>query len=171
MALIPEDRKEHGLVLAESVRRNIGLPGLHRHQRSGLLDRGLEERDAEGMRQDLGIKTPHIDQVVGYLSGGNQQKTVLGKWLALKPRVLLLDEPTRGVDIGAKREIYRLMDRLAADGVTILFASSEMEEILGMADRVLVMHEGRLSGELPRDDLSEEAVMSLATGRDRSEAA
>lgn len=172
MALIPEDRKEHGLVLTESVRHNIGLPGLHRHQgMGGLLDRQREENDAEAMRRDLGIKTPHLDQAVRFLSGGNQQKTVLGKWLALAPRVLLLDEPTRGVDIGAKREIYALMDRLAADGVAILFASSEMEEILGMADRVLVMHEGGLSGELSRDALSEEAVMRLATGRDRDQAA
>jgi ribose transport system ATP-binding protein len=99
------------------------------------------------------------------LSGGNQQKVVLGKWLSLHPRVLLLDEPTRGVDVGAKQEIYSLMDRLAAQGVAILFASSEMEEILGMSDRAIVMHEGRITGELARDQLSEEAVMQLATGR------
>ena len=99
-----------------------------------------------------------------YLSGGNQQKVVLGKWLAIAPKVLLLDEPTRGIDVGAKQEIYALMDELAKKGVAILFVSSEMEEILGMSDRTLVMHEGQITGELMRDELSEEAVMQLATG-------
>ena len=103
-------------------------------------------------------------QVVGLLSGGNQQKVVLGKWLARQPRVLILDEPTRGVDVGARSEIYALMDELAATGVAILMISSDLEEVLGMSDRVLVLHEGRLAGELPRAELSEEAVMHLATG-------
>ena len=98
------------------------------------------------------------------LSGGNQQKVVLGKWLSLKPRILLMDEPTRGIDIGAKQEIYRMMETLAHDGIAILFVSSELDEIHGMSDRVLVMHEGRIAGELARDALSEEAVMHLATG-------
>ena len=102
--------------------------------------------------------------MVQFLSGGNQQKVVLGKWLAIQPRVLFLDEPTRGIDVGAKQEIYKLMEELARKGVAILFVSSEMEEILGMSDRVLVMHEGRLTGELQRSELSEEAVMHLATG-------
>ena len=102
--------------------------------------------------------------MVHFLSGGNQQKVVLGKWLALKPRLLLLDEPTRGVDIGAKQEIYRLMEELAESGVAILFVSSEMPEIIGMSDRALVMHEGRITGELPRSELTEERVMQLATG-------
>jgi ribose transport system ATP-binding protein len=117
------------------------------------------------MVASLNVKTPDDGQVVQNLSGGNQQKVVLGKWLSLRPSVLLLDEPTRGVDVGAKQEIYVLMDRLAAQGVAILFASSEMEEILGMSDRAIVMHEGRISGELSRDQLSEESVMQLATGR------
>ena len=101
-----------------------------------------------------------------YLSGGNQQKVVLGKWLALKPEILLLDEPTRGIDVGAKQEIYQLMEELAEEGVAILFASSELEEVMGMSDRTLVMHEGRLTGELQRDELSEEAIMQLATGQE-----
>jgi ribose transport system ATP-binding protein len=116
------------------------------------------------MTAAMRIKTPHREQPVQFLSGGNQQKVVIGKWLATAPKVLFLDEPTRGVDIGAKQEIYRLMEEQAAKGVAILFASSEMEEILGMSDRVLVMHEGRLSGELPREALSEESIMALATG-------
>ena len=112
----------------------------------------------------LKIKTPNPHQMAQYLSGGNQQKVVLGKWLAIAPKVLLLDEPTRGIDVGAKQEIYTLMDELAKKGVAILFVSSEMEEILGMSDRTLVMHEGQITGELMRDELSEEAVMQLATG-------
>jgi len=105
-----------------------------------------------------------LEQVVQYLSGGNQQKIVLGKWLAMNPRMLLLDEPTRGIDVGSKQEIYKLMEDLAACGVAILFVSSEMEEVLGMADRALVMHEGVITGELARDQLNEEAIMQLATG-------
>jgi len=100
---------------------------------------------------------------VQFLSGGNQQKVVLGKWLAMKPKVLLLDEPTRGIDVGAKHEIYRLMEDLSREGVAILFVSSELEEILGLSDRALVLHEGRITGELPRNALSEEAVLHLAT--------
>jgi ribose transport system ATP-binding protein len=112
----------------------------------------------------LGIKMPRGPRAARFLSGGNQQKLVLGKWLALEPRVLLLDEPTRGVDVGAKHEIYRLMEKLVARGVAVVFASSELEEILGMADRVLVMHDGRIAGQLAAEQLSEEAVMRLATG-------
>ena len=106
-------------------------------------------------------------QQAQYLSGGNQQKVVLGKWLAMRPKILLLDEPTRGIDVGAKQDIYRLMEQLAEEGVAILFVSSEMEEIIGMSDRALVMHEGRLSGSLKRHELNEESVMQLATGSDR----
>jgi ribose transport system ATP-binding protein len=123
------------------------------------------------MTQKLNIRTPSQDQIVQYLSGGNQQKVVLGKWLNIRPRVLLLDEPTRGVDIGAKREIYTIMENLASQGVAILFVSSEMEEVLGMSDRTLVMHEGRITGELSHEELSEEAVMTLATGKTRFNAA
>ena len=116
------------------------------------------------MISDMRIRTPGPVQIVKFLSGGNQQKVVIGKWLALEPKLLLLDEPTRGIDVGAKQEIYQLMEKLAESGVGVLFVSSEMEEILGMSDRVLVMHEGRISGELPREELSEEAIMRLATG-------
>jgi ribose transport system ATP-binding protein len=105
-------------------------------------------------------------QTVGFLSGGNQQKVVLGKWLLTLPRILLLDEPTRGIDVGAKQEIYQLIESLAATGLSILFVSSELEEIIGMSDRVLVMREGRITGELNRDELSEEAIMQLATSAD-----
>jgi ribose transport system ATP-binding protein len=165
MALVPEDRKSHGLVLEMTVRGNIGLTGLRQNRRPlGFVNERAQANDTSRMIASLGIKTPGPDQVVRYLSGGNQQKVVLGKWLALAPRILLLDEPTRGIDVGAKEEIYRLMEQLAEQGVAVLFISSEMEEVLGMSDRVLVMHEGRITGELSRDQLSEEAVMRLATG-------
>jgi ribose transport system ATP-binding protein len=133
-------------------------------QKAGAIDFGAEIEVATDMVKKMDIKTPGLEQVVQYLSGGNQQKMVLGKWLAMKPRLLLLDEPTRGIDVGSKQEIYRLMEELAAGGVAILFVSSEMEEVLGMADRALVMHEGVITGELARDQLNEEAVMQLATG-------
>ncbi|MEM9281749.1 MAG: sugar ABC transporter ATP-binding protein [Verrucomicrobiota bacterium] len=166
MALVPENRKEQGLVIEMSVMENLSLASLKRDQKGkGVRNGEAERRITEDMSSRMRIKTPSSAQIVRYLSGGNQQKVVLGKWLAMNPRVLLLDEPTRGIDVGAKQEIYRLMEELAASGVAILFVSSELEEILGMSDRVLVMHEGRLTGELSRQELSEEAVMQLATGR------
>ena len=165
IALVPEDRKQHGLVLEFSVRNNIGLAGLLRHAvGSTFLNQRQEDRDAAEMIEKMRVRTPNGDQIVQYLSGGNQQKVVIGKWLALGPRLLLLDEPTRGIDVGAKEEIYRLIEKLAEEGMGILFVSSELDEILGMSDRVIVMHEGRITGELPRQALSEEAVMQLATG-------
>jgi ribose transport system ATP-binding protein len=172
IALAPEDRKQQGIVLEMAVRQNIGLPGLKKHQKKGgFLNEHQEGKDTEEMIRRMRIKTPSERQIVQYLSGGNQQKVVLGKWLAMKPKVLLLDEPTRGIDIGAKQEIYLLMEELAEQGVAILFVSSEMEEILGMSDRTLVMHEGRITGELKRDELSEEAIMQLATGNVAEETA
>ena len=148
-----------------TVRTNIGLAGLRRHQKkAGFLNAAQEAKDAAFMIERLRIKTPNEHQLAQYLSGGNQQKVVLGKWLAIAPKVLLLDEPTRGIDVGGKQEIYALMDELAKKGVAILFVSSELEEILGMSDRTLVMHEGQITGELLRDELSEEAIMQLATG-------
>ncbi|MCB1230524.1 MAG: sugar ABC transporter ATP-binding protein [Verrucomicrobiae bacterium] len=171
LALAPEDRKQQGLVLEMAVRENLSLASLSRDQRHGFLNLGKETEISEEMIRKMRIKTPSDRQVVRYLSGGNQQKVVLGKWLAMKPKVLLLDEPTRGIDVGAKQEIYALMEELARSGVAILFVSSEMEEVLGMSDRALVMHEGRLTGELSRDELSEEAVMHLATGGSNAAAA
>lgn len=164
LALAPEDRKQQGLILEMAVRENLSLASLKRDQKRGFLDLRKESEISGEMIGKMRIKTPSDRQVVRYLSGGNQQKVVLGKWLAMKPRVLLLDEPTRGIDVGAKQEIYALMEELAREGVAILFVSSEMEEVLGMSDRTLVMHEGRITGELQRNELSEEAVMRLATG-------
>ncbi len=164
LALVPEDRKQQGVILEMGVRQNITLACVRGHARRGFLNRRREGEVAAQMTRQLNIKTPNLAQPVQYLSGGNQQKIVLAKWLALEPRALLLDEPTRGIDVGAKQEIYRLMEELAGRGVAILFVSSEMEEVLRMSDRTLVLHEGRLAGELPRVELSEEAIMRLATG-------
>jgi len=170
LALVPEDRKKQGVVLAESVRRNLSLASLERDRLRGLfVNMEAESAITTQMIRELRIKTPGEEQPVRFLSGGNQQKVVIGKWLAMSPRVFLLDEPTRGIDVGAKQEIYQLMEKLAASGAGILFVSSELEEILGLADRVLVMHEGRITGELTRAELTEEAIMKLATGGEKSE--
>ena len=165
IALVPEDRKLNGLVIDMSVRHNIGLAALSRNRLAGgFLNRAIEKRDATQMVRDLRIKTPNDAQITRFLSGGNQQKVVLGKWLSMMPKILLLDEPTRGIDVGAKQEIYQLMEKLAKEGLAVLFVSSEMEEIMGMSDRTIVMHEGRITGELQRSELSEESIMQLATG-------
>jgi ribose transport system ATP-binding protein len=171
LVLVPEDRRAHGLVLEASVQHNIGLPNLDRLSWLRLLLGRQEAELAQQMRDRLKIRTPNLRQVVAVLSGGNQQKVVLGKWLARRPHVLIFDEPTRGIDVGAKSEIYALMDQLAREGVGVLMISSDLEEVLGMSDRVLVLHEGRLAGELPRDRLSEEAIMHLATGGEATQAA
>ena len=163
--LVPEDRKRWGLVLPFPVRDNVTLPDLAAHARHGLIRSSSEQDCAERQQQSLDIRAASLEVAVGSLSGGNQQKVVLAKWLAMAPRVLIFDEPTRGVDVGAKREIYRLMRRLADSGVAILMISSDMEEVIGVSDRVAVMHEGRIAGFLERADLSEAAILSLAVGR------
>jgi ribose transport system ATP-binding protein len=164
LALVPEDRRYHGLVVEDSVRHNIALPNLDRLSFLRLVSARSEGELARQTCDRLRVRTPGVEQTVGLLSGGNQQKVVLAKWLARSPRVLIFDEPTRGIDVGAKSEIYALMDRLAGEGVAVLMISSDLEEILGMSDRVLVLHQGRLAGELPRAGLSEEAIMHLAVG-------
>ena len=164
LALVPEDRKDQGLILEMGVRENTTLATIEADSKRGFIDAELEEAHTSAAIRRLAIKTPSAEQEVRLLSGGNQQKVVLGRWLATDPKVLLMDEPTRGVDVGAKQEIYQLIEELAAGGMGVLFASSEMEEVLGLADRVLVMHEGRLVGELSGDAMTEEAVMHLATG-------
>lgn len=166
LGLVPEDRKQHGLVLDLPVEQNLSLAGLGANQQTGgLVNWSWERTTADELISQLSIKTPSRRQAAKFLSGGNQQKVVIGKWLAREPKVLLLDEPTRGVDIGAKEEIYGLMDDLAKSGMAIVFVSSEMEEIIGVSDRALVMHEGRITGQLDRDQLTEQAVMQLAVGK------
>lgn len=165
LAFSPEDRKEQGVILEMAIAENIALPGLHRTARAGFVDDAAVDRTATAMQQRLSIRTTGIRKAVGQLSGGNQQKVALAKWLALNPGVFILDEPTRGVDVGSKREIYEVIEALAAAGTAVLVISSDLEEVLRLSDRVLVMHEGRLAGELPAAALSEESIMNLATGR------
>jgi ribose transport system ATP-binding protein len=164
LVLVPEDRRLHGLFLEDSVQRNIGLPNLDRLRYLQMVAIRREAALARKTCDRLNVRTSSLGQTVETLSGGNQQKIVLGKWLARQPRVVILDEPTRGIDVGAKSEIYGIMDQLAADGAAILMISSDLEEILGMSDRALVLHQGRLAGELERSQLTEEAVAYLATG-------
>lgn len=164
LALVPEDRKRDGLFMEMSVRENVTLGRLAADSTAGFLDSRRERLLASELVERLGIRATSIEQTVETLSGGNQQKAVLARWFAMEPRVLLLDEPTRGVDIGARQEIYSLIDDLAGRGVGVLFASSDLEEVLNLADRTLVMHEGAIAGELAREDASEEALMQLATG-------
>jgi ribose transport system ATP-binding protein len=164
IGLVPEDRRLEGLILEMTVEENVTMANLNAYQRMRLIQFDQTRSITEKTVTEFDIHTPTIDQEMGLLSGGNQQKVVLAKWILLKPKVLLLDEPTRGVDIVAKEEIYRLIDRLLAEGVGILMASSEMQEVLGIADRILPMLEGRLNGELMQDQFSEEALVNLITG-------
>jgi ribose transport system ATP-binding protein len=163
--LVPEDRRGEGLITRMSVSENISLPSLRRFASFGLIRKGGERKQADEQIKSLGIKTPGAGALVLNLSGGNQQKVVLGKWLAMNPKVMILDEPTRGIDVGAKAEIYRLMRALAAQGAVILMISSDMEEILHVSDRVAVMHEGEITGVLERADCTEENIMQLAVGK------
>lgn len=168
ISLVPEDRGNQGLVLLLSVYKNEVLPTMSAYTRAGLLDGARLEALAQDYVQRLNIRTPSLEQKVMYLSGGNQQKVVLAKWLMSNPRVLILDEPTRGIDVGAKSEIYALMSQLARNGIGIIMISSELPEILAMSDRVLVMCEGRVTGILDRDELqnqeaAQETIMSYAT--------
>jgi ribose transport system ATP-binding protein len=168
VAFVPEDRRKLGLFAAMSVCRNLTVTRLRDLERGGLLVRREEHNLAQGLIQRLSIRTPTVEQRVLNLSGGNQQKTMLGKWLARDPKLLIVDEPTRGVDVGAKTEIYAILRNLAASGIGILMISSEMPEIIGMCSRVYVMHEGHIQGELTGRAITEENIMTLASGRDLS---
>jgi ribose transport system ATP-binding protein len=164
IGLVTEDRKQQGLVLGMVVRENITLANLPSLSIFNFIQAGREREVARKYVNDLGVKTPTIEQTVQNLSGGNQQKVVLAKWLFTDSKVLLFDEPTRGIDVGAKTEIYQLMNALAKSGVAIIMISSELPEVLGMSDRILVMHEGRIAGELSRAEATQEKIMHLATG-------
>jgi ribose transport system ATP-binding protein len=162
LVLVPEDRKLQGVVLGMNVRENLSLPNLR--ARGVWIDSAWEHQVARDSIEQLGIATPNGEQVVSALSGGNQQKVAIGKWLLAKPRALLLDEPTRGVDVAARAEIYARIEALAEQGMATLFVSSELPEVIALADRCLVMHEGRIAGELQRAEMTEEAILRLATG-------
>ena len=164
IGLVTEDRKAQGLVLGMAVRENISLANIDFLTKLGFINQGEERRVADRYISDLAVKTPTREQQVQNLSGGNQQKVVLAKWLFTESKVLIFDEPTRGIDVGSKIEIYQLMNRLTEQGVAIIMISSELPEVLGMSDRILVMHEGRIAGELNRKEATQEKVMWLATG-------
>jgi ribose transport system ATP-binding protein len=164
LGFLTEDRKQQGLVLQLSVAENITLTSLDQLSVFGVLDLGRERAQAQVMVDRLNIRAASLDQITVDLSGGNQQKVVLARWIAARCRVLLFDEPTRGIDVGAKVEIYELIGELVEQGVAILLISSEMSELIGLADRVAVMHEGTLQGVLPRAEVTQERIMELAVG-------
>jgi ribose transport system ATP-binding protein len=169
--LAPEDRKHNGLVLPMSITENTTLPNLRAYSRWGRLDGAAERRAAEGEVKRMATRTPSVRQKVVNLSGGNQQKVVLGKWLAMSPKLLILDEPTRGIDVGARAEIYRHIAALAAGGIAVLVVSSDMEEVIGLCDRVLVMRERRMTGLLERHEISQARIGALMTGSAGTEVA
>lgn len=163
LGYVPEDRKEHGLVLEMSIAHNITLPVIQNFAKASWLNTSRELQAAKLSSQQLEVKMTSVEQKVGQLSGGNQQKVVLAKWLGTKPRVLILDEPTRGIDVGTKAAVHHLMSSLAAQGMAILMISSELPEVLGMSDRILVMRAGRLTGQFSRAEATQEKLMSAAT--------
>jgi inositol transport system ATP-binding protein len=165
MALLTEDRKLTGIMGVLSVRDNMMIASLGSYTRGGFLNRRVIDETCGREKSRLELKTPHMDQLIKLLSGGNQQKVLVSRWLLTVPDILILDEPTRGIDVGAKSEIHRLMSKLAQEGKAILMVSSELPEILGMSDRVLVMHEGRVGGEFVRKDATQETIMRAATGQ------
>jgi putative multiple sugar transport system ATP-binding protein len=160
LSYVTEDRKTLGLVLTEEVRTNITLANLKGVSTSGVIDNGLEESVAQRYRKALRIRTPSIHQRAMNLSGGNQQKVVLSKWLFTEPKVLILDEPTRGIDVGAKFEIYGIINDLASQGKAVIVISSEMPELLGVCDRIYVMNEGRFVDEMPAKGATQEKIMA-----------
>jgi D-xylose transport system ATP-binding protein len=164
ISLVPEDRKGQGLVLIQSILRNISLANLGQFSSFFRIDQDAELAAAMQQGKNLAIKTSSLQAVVSSLSGGNQQKVVIAKWLLSQPKILIMDDPTRGIDVGAKFEIYKLMNELAEKGVSIIMISSDLEEVLGMSDRIVVMHEGRTNGTLDIADATQEKVMALATG-------
>lgn len=168
MALVSEDRKKYGLVLPMNIKENVTLASLREVAHASVLDQNREIAEGEKAIESLKIKANSVETVVGTLSGGNQQKVVLGKWLMTKPKILILDEPTRGIDVGAKFEIYNIMNELVRQGVAIVMVSSELPELLGMSHRVLVLSEGKLTGEFTAEEATQEKIMTAATrGRSR----
>ena len=163
VALVPEDRRQQGLVMDLSIDQNVALASLGRLRRFGLIRRSKERELAMTWAARLQLKFARMRNAVSTLSGGNQQKVVLGKWLARSPSLLIIDEPTRGIDVGTKAEVHRLLDGLVAEGLAVLMISSDLPEVIGVSDRILVMHEGRIAGACP-GGASEEEVMALAVG-------
>lgn len=165
LAMLTEDRKRYGVVLCRSIKENITLPHLKKYSnRFSLLKRKKETTDIATQMKLLNIKANSMNALTNSLSGGNQQKVVVAKWMVDKPKVLIMDEPTRGIDVGSKYEIYKLMCQLAAEGLGIIMISSELPEILGMSDRIIVMADGRIKGELTQEDATQVKIMSMSAG-------
>ena len=164
LGFVTENRKTEGLILDFSILRNIALPSVDSFAQSGVINFNILNDFADKMAKKLGVKTSSLDLEAGALSGGNQQKVVIAKWVGMHPEVIIMDEPTRGIDVGAKRDIYELMNELTASGVSIIMVSSELPEVLGMSDRIVVVHEGRIAGELLHGEADQEKIMTLATG-------
>ena len=164
MAFVTENRKTEGLILDFSILRNIALPSVDTFAKNSVINFGRLSDFANDMAVKLGVKAQDLDLEAGALSGGNQQKVVIAKWVGMSPEVIIMDEPTRGIDVGAKRDIYELMNELTEKGVSIIMVSSELPEVLGMSDRIVVVHEGRIAGELLHDEADQEKIMTLATG-------
>jgi D-xylose transport system ATP-binding protein len=167
IGFVTEDRKRFGLILDQTILNNMTIAGLRRISGNFLTDVEAEAAAGERSMKDLRVKAPTVFTIAGTLSGGNQQKVVLAKWLLTNPKILFLDEPTRGIDVGAKQEIYALINRLASEGLALVLVSSELPEVLGLSDRVLVLHEGRITGEFKRTEATPEAVMACATGHNK----
>lgn len=165
IAMVTEDRKEYGLVLCRSIRENIALPNLDRFKKGGILDKSREGKECQAMAEKISVKMSSLNQLAGNLSGGNQQKVVLSKWLIQNPKVLILDEPTRGIDVGAKAEIHSLMCEFAKQGMAIVLISSELPEVMGMSDRILVMGEGRIRGEFQYGRYSQDEILACALSK------
>ena len=163
IALVPEDRKRHGALLTNSIKNNINMPIYERISKASVIDSKTEKANAEKYREEIQIKCPSVNQLVRNLSGGNQQKVILGKWLAADSQLIIFDEPTRGIDVGAKYEIYKLINDLVESGRSVLMISSEMEELLGMSDRVIVLAEHQMTGELQKEEFDADTVMALAS--------
>ena len=160
---MPEDRKNHGAMLEICVKNNINMPIYTKISKASVISSKSEHKTAKKYKDELYIKTPTLSQLVKNLSGGNQQKVILGKWLAANSELIILDEPTRGIDVGAKFEIYKLMNDLVEQGKTILLISSEMEELMGISDRIIVLAEGKMTGELYKEEFSQDIIMRMAS--------
>ena len=169
IALVPEDRKRHGALLTNSIKNNINMPIYERISKAGVIDSATEKSNAEKYRKDIQIKCPTINQLVKNLSVGNQQKVILGKWLAADSKLIIFDEPTRGIDVGAKYEIYKLINDLVEEGRSVLMISSEMEELMGMPDRIIVLAEHEMTGELQKEEFNADTIMAYASAIDKKE--
>ena len=167
LAYVSEDRKRYGLVLGMDITKNTTLIALNKVMKLKMINQAIEVKEAKEITSRMKLKAPNLDVEVGKLSGGNQQKVVLSKWLMNNPKILILDEPTRGIDVGAKYEIYKIMNELVQQGVGIVLISSELPEVLGMSDRIIVMSQGRITGEFTREEATQEKIMVCATGGEK----